>query len=55
LAQLLRLEDYKNFDVEDVSVDNIVEKPFYTAQQIVEKAYENQPQIKSGRNQNQIC
>ncbi len=47
LAQLLRLEDYKNFDVEDVSVDNIVEKPFYTAQQIVEKAYENQPQIKA--------
>ncbi len=47
LAQLLRLEDYKNFDVFEVDIREKPEAPVYSAEQIVEKAYENQPQIKA--------
>lgn len=47
LAQLLQLEDYRNFDVEDVSVQNQLDAPLYSADEIIGKAYENQPQIKA--------
>lgn len=47
LAQLLRLEDYKSFDVEDVSVSQRPDAPLHSAQQIIETAYQNQPQIKA--------
>lgn len=47
LAQLLQIEDYKNFDVEDVALQNSLDAPLYSAQQVIDKAYENQPQIKA--------
>lgn len=47
LAMLLQLPDYKNFDVQDVPVEEILEAPLYSAENIIGQAYENQPQIKS--------
>ena len=47
LAMLLQLPDYKNFDIQNVSVQDDIEAPLYTAAQILDKAFENQPQIKA--------
>lgn len=47
LAMLLQLPDYKNFDIQNVEVDNNIDAPLYSASQIIDKAFENQPQIKA--------
>ncbi len=47
LAMLLQLPDYKNFDIQNVDIDNKIDAPLYTADQIIDKAFENQPQIKA--------
>ena len=47
LAMLLQLPDYKNFDVQNVDIQNEIEAPLYSADQIIDKAFENQPQIKA--------
>lgn len=47
LAQLLQLTDYQNFDVEDVPVMENPEAPLYAADNIINTAYGNQPQIKA--------
>lgn len=47
LAMLLQLLDYKNFDVQDVPIDEVLEAPLYSAENIIGTAYDNQPQIKS--------
>lgn len=46
LAQLLMLPDFKNFDVEDIVVSG-VNSPDISAESVLSKAYENQPQIKA--------
>ena len=48
LAQLLRLEDYKSFQIEEVDVERQPEAPLHSAKDIVEFAYQNQPQVKAG-------
>ena len=47
LAMLLQLPEYKNFDIQEVPVDAILDAPLFTAEDIINKAYENQPQIKA--------
>lgn len=47
LAMLLQLPEYKNFDIQEVPVDTILDAPLFTAENIINKAYENQPQIKA--------
>lgn len=47
LAMLLQLPDYKNFDVQEVPVDSTPDAPLFSAENIIDKAYENQPQIKA--------
>ena len=47
LAMLLQLSDYKSFDIQNVDIQNQIEAPFYSADQIIDKAFENQPQIKA--------
>ncbi len=47
LAMLLQLPEYKNFDVADVNLQDDITRPLYTADQIIDKAFENQPQIKA--------
>ncbi len=47
LAMLLQLPEYKNFDIQEVPVDAILDAPLFTAENIINKAYENQPQIKA--------
>ncbi len=47
LAMLLQLPEYKNFDIQEVPVDTILNAPLFTAENIINKAYENQPQIKA--------
>lgn len=47
LAMLLQLNDYKNFDVQEVPVDESPDAPLYSTENIIDKAYENQPQIKA--------
>ena len=47
LAQLLMLPDYKEFDVEDVTVSAAMMSPYIDAQDVLAKAYENQPEIKA--------
>ena len=47
LAMLLQLSDYKNFDIQDVPLNSVLEAPLYSAENIVNQAYENQPQIKA--------
>lgn len=47
LAMLLQLPDYKNFDVQEVPVDNAPDAPLFSAENIIDKAYDNQPQIKA--------
>ena len=47
LAMLLQLEDYKYFDIQDVPLNSILDAPLYSAENIINQAYENQPQIKA--------
>lgn len=47
LAMLLQLKDYKNFDIVNVPVDSVLDAPLFSAESIIDKAYENQPQIKA--------
>lgn len=47
LAQLLRIEDYKNFDVQSVQIDTEITPPLQSAQDIIETAYTLQPQLKA--------
>ena len=50
LAMLLQLPEYKNFDIQNVTIENEIEAPLYTADQIVDKAFDSQPQIKAAEN-----
>ncbi|MBP7172980.1 MAG: TolC family protein [Cloacibacterium sp.] len=47
LAMLLQLGDYKNFDVQDVPLPQLLEGPESSTDTILETAYANQPQIKA--------
>ncbi len=47
LAQLLRIEDYRNFDVENVVLPEAPQPPLHSTENIIETAYQNQPQIKA--------
>ena len=47
LAMLLQLSDYKNFDIQDVPLNSVLDAPLYSAENIINQAYENQPQIKA--------
>lgn len=47
IAQLLQLPDYKNFDVEEVSVPETLDSQLTTADEVLKTAYEIQPQIKA--------
>lgn len=47
LAQLLQLDDYKNFDVVEVPLESIEMVPLYTSDDILNKAFESQPQMKA--------
>ncbi|MFL9834061.1 TolC family protein [Chryseobacterium terrae] len=47
LAQLLQLKDYKDFDVEDVEVDDKLTPQLVSVDDVLNIAYENQPQIKA--------
>lgn len=47
LAMLLQLPEYKDFDIQEVPVDGILDAPLFTAENVITKAYENQPQIKA--------
>jgi outer membrane protein len=47
LAQLLQLPDYKNFDVVNLPIDNQLDAPLYSAENILEKATTEQPEIKA--------
>lgn len=47
LAQLLQLKDYKDFDIVDVEVSESLTPQLIALEDVLEKAYENQPQIKA--------
>ena len=47
LAMLLQLPEYKNFDIQEVPVNTMLDAPLFTAENVITKAYENQPQIKA--------
>lgn len=47
LAQLLRIENYKTFDVASVQLDSEITPPLQSAQEIIETAYAFQPQLKA--------
>lgn len=47
LAQLLQLQDYQNFDIEDVAVNDPITTPLISSDDVLKTAYENQPQIKA--------
>ncbi len=47
LAMLLQLPDYKNFDIQNVDIQENIDAPLFTADQIIDKAFDNQPQIKA--------
>ncbi|MDR2204592.1 MAG: TolC family protein [Flavobacteriaceae bacterium] len=47
LAQLLMLPDFKGFDIQDVNVESKMLPALGSAEDVLEKAYENQPQIKA--------
>lgn len=50
LAMLLQLLDYKSFDIQEVAIENKLDAPLFSAENIINKAYENQPQIKAAEN-----
>lgn len=47
LAMLLQLPNYKDFDIQFVDVENKLDAPLFSAESIISKAYENQPQLKA--------
>jgi outer membrane protein len=47
LAQLLRINDYKDFDVAPVEINSEITAPLQSAQDIIETAYNFQPQLKA--------
>ncbi|MDH6251645.1 outer membrane protein [Chryseobacterium sp. H1D6B] len=47
LAQLLQLQDYKDFDVEDVAVSDQLPSELKSVDEVLNTAYENQPQVKA--------
>lgn len=47
LAQLLQLQEYKDFDVEDVNVPDQLEPQLKSVDEVLTTAYENQPQVKA--------
>ncbi|GAA4164447.1 TolC family protein [Chryseobacterium ginsenosidimutans] len=47
LVQLLQLEEYKDFDVEDVNVPDQLEAQLKSGEEVLATAYETQPQIKA--------
>ncbi len=47
LAQLLRINDYKDFDVAPVEINSEITAPLQSAQDILETAYNFQPQLKA--------
>lgn len=49
LAQLLQLKEYKDFDVEDVEVDDKLTPQLFSVDDVLNLAYENQPQIKAAQ------
>jgi outer membrane protein len=49
LVQLLQLEEYKGFDVEDVNVPDQLEAQLKSGEEVLATAYETQPQIKAAK------
>ncbi len=49
LAQLLQLENYKEFDIQNVSIATDLGAPLIEAESIVNTAYESQPEIKAAQ------
>lgn len=49
LAQLLQLKDYKDFDVEDVEVEDKLTPQLISVDDVLNIAYESQPQIKAAQ------
>lgn len=47
LAMILQLKDVQNFEVEDVPLPSLLDAPLASVENIVEKAYEAQPQVKA--------
>lgn len=47
LAQLLQLQEYKDFDVEDVAVSDQLTPELKSVDEVLATAYDNQPQIKA--------
>lgn len=47
LAQLLRLKDYEEFDVSPVEINEEITAPLQSTQDIIEKVYAFQPQLKA--------
>jgi len=47
LAQLLQLQEYKDFDVEDVSVPDQLTPELKSVDEVLTTAYETQPQVKA--------
>ncbi len=47
LAMVLQLTDFKDFDIQEVPLPNMLAAPLGTTDNIIEKAYENQPQVKA--------
>ena len=47
LAQLLQLQDYKDFDVEDVNVPDQLAPQLISVDEVLKTAYETQPQVKA--------
>lgn len=47
LAMLLQLNDFQSFDVQDVPLSNLLDAPLNSTDNIINQAYENQPQIKA--------
>ena len=44
---LLQLKDYKTFDVQEVPLPTLLDAPLSSTDNIVEKAFDNQPQVKA--------
>ena len=47
LAQLLQLPDYKTFEIVNVPVDNQLDAPLFSAENILDKATKDRPEIKA--------
>ena len=47
LAMLLQLKEFKNFDIQEVPLPSMLAAPLNSTDNIVNTAYENQPQVKA--------